>query len=286
MKCKVVQARPLPERSDEMWWRRPESVKYAYAEQPHGIVHYRIVTPAQTRHAPLLIIHQSGSSGRCYENLAATLGNDRTVLAPDTPGFGASDPLPFAPSIADFAQVTVNLLDQLGFDLVDVLGDSTGTKTAVELAVKWQSRIRRVVLHSGAVFSDDELKSLRARDAIIERPQADGSHIMMRWDWRRQNMGPAPVFLREMEMVEALRSGPFAGHGHHAALAYDMAGNLQNIRQRVCVLRLKDLWDGIGRSAKLIPDCEMIELPEFGRESILMRYEHLAEIISEFLDRE
>ena len=283
-RVEVVRGEALPQRSDEDWWRRPPAVKCAYMERPHGLLHYRTVRPATPQRPPVLILHQSASSGRCYEHLAAAIGEDRTVVVPDTPGFGASDPLPQPPLIEDLAKVAAGVIEELGLGSVDVFGDHTGTKTAVELAVTRPDLIRRVVLHAPAVFNEQELLALRTRDSAIHSPNADGSHVMMRWNWRRENLACAPIVLREMEMVEALRSGPFAEHGHHAALQYDMAGNLQKVRQKVCILRLRDLWEQVGRTQDLVRDGVMFELPDFGRESLTMRHRQLATITKDFLD--
>lgn len=284
METRVIPGDALPDWPDEAWWRRPRAVKCAYAERPHGLLHYRIVTPPAPRRPPVLVLHQSGSSGRCYEHFAAALGQDRVVVVPDTPGFGASDPLPQLPLIADFADVAASLVRELGFATVDVFGDHTGTKTAVELAVTRPELVRRIVLHSPVIFDDEELAKLRAKDDAIARWQDDGSHFMGSWNWRRGNMAIAPIVLRQMEFVEALRSGPFAGHGHHAALQYAMAENLRKVRQKVCVLRLKDYWDVIARARPLVQDGLFLELPDFGRESPTMRHRQLARIVQDFLD--
>lgn len=284
METKVIHGGALPAWSDEAWWRRPRQVKCVYVERPHGLLHYRIVTPALAHRPPVLVLHQSGSSGRCYEHFAAALGQDRIVVVPDTPGFGASDPLPHAPSIADFAGQALSLVKELGFTSVDVFGDHTGTKTAVELGVTQPELVRRIVLHSPVVFDDQELARLRAKDIAIARWQEDGSHLMGSWNWRRENMTSAPVVLRQMEFVESLRSGPFAGHGHHASLQYEFAENLRKVQQKVCVLRLKDYWDDIARARPLLKEGVFIELPDFGRESPTMRHKQLAEIVREFLD--
>jgi len=284
METKVILGDALPAWSDEAWWRRPREVKCAYTERPHGLLHYRIVTPRSPLRPPVFVLHQSGSSGRCYEHFAAALGQDRIVVVPDTPGFGASDPLPHAPQIADFAAQAVSLAKELGFASVDVFGDHTGTKTAVELGVTEPELVRRIVLHSPVIFDEEELRHLRAKDANIASWKDDGSHFLPGWDWRRGNMACAPVVLRQMEFVESLRSGPFAGHGHHASLQYEMAENLRKVQQRTCVLRLKDYWDAIARTKPLVKEGVFVELPDFGRESPTMRHRQLAEIVREFLD--
>ena len=62
----------------------------------------------------LLMIHQSPRSSAEYEALMETWAPHFTCIAPDTPGFGQSDPLPGDPDINDFAAAAHALLDALG----------------------------------------------------------------------------------------------------------------------------------------------------------------------------
>ncbi|MCW5572675.1 MAG: alpha/beta fold hydrolase [Steroidobacteraceae bacterium] len=274
-------------REDMELWRRPETVRYAYADGPHGLLHYRLVRPAASDHLPMLVFHQSGSSGRCYERLAADLGRDRVVAVMDSPGFGASDPVAHPALIPDFVTAAIALADHLGLQHVDLFGDHTGAATAIEMALQQPQRVRRVVLNAAPLFTAEELTRLRSRDREVEACDAEGRHITMRWEWRRRNMAAAPVVLREMELVEALRSGPFAGHGHHAAFAYDWAANLSRMIHPLLVLRARDdLWEQTGRAKPLLKNGHMVDLPDMGREMIMVHHARIAALMREFLDPE
>lgn len=76
-------------------------------------------------------------------------------------------------------------------------GVHTGTKTAVELAVTRPDLVRRVVLHAPTVFNEQELQALRTRDSAIHSPNDDGSHVMIRWNRRQENLACARIVLRE-----------------------------------------------------------------------------------------
>src|SRR5690606_14285730 len=52
---------------------------------------------------PLLMVHQSPRSSAEYEPLMTKWAQHFTCIAPDTPGFGQSDPLPGDPDINDFS---------------------------------------------------------------------------------------------------------------------------------------------------------------------------------------
>lgn len=85
------------------YWRRPANVGRAYVDGRFGQLHYRSAGAKGSGATPVLFIHSSPSSGRMWEAAMAVVAGDRYVLAPDTPGFGNSDPPPEPPEIPDYA---------------------------------------------------------------------------------------------------------------------------------------------------------------------------------------
>jgi len=267
-------------------WSTPSNVRRAYASCRFGQVHYRVVSPLEPRYPPFLVFHQTPTSGRCYEGLIAEMGRDRIAIAVDTPGFGASDPPPHAPTIGDYAGVIHDLLDVLKFDAVDVLGDHTGAKIAVSLALQVPDRVRRVVLSGAPVYNDAELKALRDRDHDVETIGGAGEHILARWQWAmNQRQASTPLEAVLLEVAESLRAGSNVWHGHHAAFGFQHRDNLPDVEQPILILRAQDdLWLPTERAKPLIRNGRMIDLPEWGREMILTRFGPVATILREFLD--
>jgi pimeloyl-ACP methyl ester carboxylesterase len=74
------------------------------------------------------------------------LARDHRVLAPDFPGFGASEkPLrPFHPAF--FARFARDFLDAVGVERAHVIGNSMGGRAAIELGLRFPSRVDRLVL--------------------------------------------------------------------------------------------------------------------------------------------
>lgn len=83
-----------------------------YTDSSLGQVHYR--TARDSRLPALVLIHQSPSSSIMYEALMLRLAEKFYIVAPDTPGFGGSDPLPHAATIEAYSVSIVEALKNIG----------------------------------------------------------------------------------------------------------------------------------------------------------------------------
>lgn len=73
-----------------------------------------------------------------------------TVAAADPRGLGATDAPDGDWSMVDYAQDALDLLDTLGWDQVDVLGESFGAMVAMHLTALAPERIKRLALAAGS----------------------------------------------------------------------------------------------------------------------------------------
>jgi poly(3-hydroxyoctanoate) depolymerase len=100
---------------------------------------------------PLLMINGLGANvemwGPAEERLSAVA---RTITF-DAPGSGRSTTPPWPQSIPATAKVVARVLDELGYERVDVLGFSLGGLVAQQFALDAPSRIRRMALAGTAV---------------------------------------------------------------------------------------------------------------------------------------
>src|SRR5437763_1619415 len=86
-------------------------IRRAYADLPHGQVHY---AECGARDAPpVLLLHQTPRSWMEYRHVLPLLGARYRAIAMDTAGFGASDPPAGAAAIEAWAAVAAQLLDVL-----------------------------------------------------------------------------------------------------------------------------------------------------------------------------
>ena len=103
---------------------------------------------------PILLVHGLAGSASNWLEVMPGLAERRPVLAMDLPGFGRT-----RPPRKEAARVTANarflraLLDRLGWDEVEVHGNSMGGMISVMLAANEPDRVRRLVLSSPALSS-------------------------------------------------------------------------------------------------------------------------------------
>ena len=93
-------------------------------ETRHGTMHARTLGIAGV---PLVLSHMSPLSGSMFTEVAPRLARTRRVILPDRIGFGHSDPPPGPLTIADYADSTLDMLDELGIENFDVVGMHTGS---------------------------------------------------------------------------------------------------------------------------------------------------------------
>lgn len=133
---------------------------------------------------PVLLLHQSPQSSASLLPLIEALAPRFTVIAPDTPGFGHSDPFPSAqPTITDFAAHLAGLLDALGIAAAGVYGVHTGASIGLKLALDHPRRVAALVCDGLARFTEAERRPLLGRYLPPFEPAWDGSHLL--WLWAR-----------------------------------------------------------------------------------------------------
>jgi pimeloyl-ACP methyl ester carboxylesterase len=99
--------------------------------------------------APLLLLHGGGGAG-IWLPCMARLAKKFDVIAPEHPGFGASDTPEWLDTIADLANYYLEFLDELDLRGVHLVGSSLGGWIAAELAVRNSSRLASLTLIGAA----------------------------------------------------------------------------------------------------------------------------------------
>lgn len=99
---------------------------------------------------PLLMIHGSGPGVSAWANwrlVMPALAQQARVIAPDMVGFGFSErPAGQRYDMDTWVAQAVGLLDALGIERADLVGNSFGGALALALAIRHPQRVRRLVL--------------------------------------------------------------------------------------------------------------------------------------------
>lgn len=143
-------------------------------------VHYR-----RCGHGPVVLMaHQSPRSSKEYESLMRVWGAHFTCIAPDSPGFGQSEPLrdPSA-TIDDFADAVIDLLDALGLDRVGAYGFHSGGIILVTALKRHPERFTSLAVGGYAVWTPDEMALFGEKYLPPFLPSAYGEHLV--WLWHR-----------------------------------------------------------------------------------------------------
>lgn len=101
---------------------------------------------------PVLLIHGWGGTGNYWEKTAVALAETTTVIVPDLPGTGRSQPVKSPQDMFDQVQTLIDLLDLLALDAVQVVGHSMGSAMALLMADSQPQRVERLVLTSLSFF--------------------------------------------------------------------------------------------------------------------------------------
>lgn len=99
---------------------------------------------------PVVFIHGSGPGVSAWANwrlIIPIVSKYRRVLAPDMVGFGYTEkPSGVEYTMDNWVQQTVEFLDALGLEQVDLVGNSFGGGLALAMAVQHPERVRKLVL--------------------------------------------------------------------------------------------------------------------------------------------
>lgn len=232
------------------------SVRRGFVAVGPRVVHYRRAGKGTV----LVAIHESPRSSRTVLPLLEGLAGEFDVIAPDTPGFGLSDPLTMDPvRLDDLVAALSDTLDALGVGRHVLYGTHTGAAIAIRFAQRYPQRVTALVLDGVALFTPAERDEFLTRYLRHWEPSWDGAHIMELWSrskdmrmwfpWQRREAGTRlPADLENADLV------------FETVLGYLSAG--------------PDYWRGYACAAELVnEDLDQLRVPTsiFARPEDVLR---------------
>lgn len=107
-----------------------------------GYIHYRAAGSGPV----VMAFHINQQSSAMFLELLSVLAPSARGIAIDYPSHGSSDHVIEQPTIHDYAETAIEVLDALGIDTAAVLGEATGSAVAIEAAVSYPNRVNKVIL--------------------------------------------------------------------------------------------------------------------------------------------
>jgi pimeloyl-ACP methyl ester carboxylesterase len=269
-------------------------VTRAYVASHYGQLHYRIASPDIAVSAPpLLCLHQTPGNGIDWLPVISELARDRVVVAPDTPGYGMSDPPPEPVNIEDFAAIMARFMGDLAVaqfvpsSTYDVMGMHTGSVTATEMARAFPERVRKAVMFGLAAYPADlraqKLARLRENFPL---PANDLTHVEKLWAIISKLSDPrVSAEQRHIGMAECLRLGSRMPWGYIAVYRYDFLAAMPQVQQPVLVINPEDdLWTVTREASHLMPNARRLDLPGVAHGVLSLERDKLVLAINAFLE--
>ncbi len=189
-------------------------ISKGYVDTRFGQIHYRR-TGEELSGPPIVMLHQTASSSEMFESLMLELGDEFSIVAPDTPGFGASFRPRERATIALYAQALLAALEGMRIDTCFLFGHHTGATIAVEMIARRAQLARRLALSGPCLLSEDGARELARKTPPMEL-SADGAHLQQVWARIVDKDPAAAVDLRQREAVLTLVAGTRWTEGYHA----------------------------------------------------------------------
>jgi pimeloyl-ACP methyl ester carboxylesterase len=127
----------------ETLFERPAAGGLAYEMKMVDVAGVRISTliAGPQDGPPILLMHGLGATKASWLTIVASLAQKYRVIAPDLPGFGASDKPRGRYDAPWFAVYAFSLLDVLGYRNAFVVGNSMGGRVAMEMGMLGPERV-------------------------------------------------------------------------------------------------------------------------------------------------
>lgn len=252
-------------------------------------MHVRYTQAKTTSQLPIVCLHMSPLSGSSFEKFMSIAGQDRTIIAPDYHGYGASSRPPEFPEVGieDYAHTTWQALDRMDVNRVNLLGHHTGSKVAAEMAYQQPERVEDIVMISAGV-RDPKVTNGVARQFSPPKWDKEGAGIRKFWRVIGDYLGPdADINFQLRFFSDAIRAGSAQKWALRASNRYGekFVSVLEALSHRVFVLNPNDdLYQVTPRAMPHLRSGSIHDKPEWKPDFLDDRYQEVAACVLGLLD--
>jgi pimeloyl-ACP methyl ester carboxylesterase len=216
-------------------------IERGLVKTPYGYIHYRHTGVTQSR--AVVICHINQQSSALMIELLEAFADRAHAIAIDYPSCGASDHVEEQPTITDYANCVVAVMDALGIERATSLGEATGAFVAAELAAVYPMRIDGAVLvncpyYSEANTSENAHAPIRAN---LRPSDSSGFPVTRTLEFVVQHDAThAPVNATQSWMdrinVAQIEAGRDRWQPLHALGEHDLASSMRQIEAPVLIM--------------------------------------------------
>ena len=127
----------------------PPRLRRAYYDCRYGQLHVHNAIPAGggfDELTALVCVHDRAATGALFAPVLAGLGAERSIYAPDMPGYGQTDAAPAAAWADAGANAIADFLDSMRIRRFDLLASGDGAEVAALLLAQRSAAVRRYAL--------------------------------------------------------------------------------------------------------------------------------------------
>jgi pimeloyl-ACP methyl ester carboxylesterase len=122
---------------------------------------------------PMILLHGGLGSGEMFGSTLPTLAERHQVITPDLQGHGRTADIDRPIDIRLMADDIAALIDHLGLEQPDIVGYSLGGGVALQTALKYPAKIRRLVAASAHVWRDAIPPEMLAQQGQVNAAAAE-----------------------------------------------------------------------------------------------------------------
>ena len=226
----------------------------------------------------VLLLHQSPQSSAAMLPLAEKLVSRYCVIAPDSPGFGLSDPLTMTTqTIEDMAHALDEFTTAIQLPPATVIGVHTGAEIALEFGLRFPEKTDFLILDGLALFNEEESADILEHYLPPFIPDWDGSHLTWLWARLREQVIFFPWYRKNREarmhydmpdaeylhgwFMDFMYAGDHYRGGYGAAFRYRNSAAIRDIAPPTAALyRTGDVLETHRQRLPALPDHARAEI--------------------------
>jgi 2-succinyl-6-hydroxy-2,4-cyclohexadiene-1-carboxylate synthase len=236
--------------------------------------------------APIVLLHGFALDRRMWDEVAAVVAGERTVVTYDLRGFGASAPMDLHIGYTHTADL-LRLLDHLGIGRAVVVGFSFGGEVAVRVAQEAPDRVRHLVLVDAVVegmrWDAEAAQAMHAvRTALHDRGIEAAKQVWLQHPFFQVASRRPELAERLSEMVAGFGGRHWLGEDPHLP-ATPFPGGLGALAVPTTVVVGSLDVPGFLRMAEVlareIPGAHLVTIPGSGHMAPMEAPEPVAEVL-------